>query len=125
MMDGEANALDRRAKASGLGRKQCRSYRLRAKERHSGADATPDSILPSKKKDSGSARQGETANTETCDYPNRLNLTPLTAIVSGAFEKFCDFRKKSLSPRALRAQVRLARRPGGGRLRHEPPEGAT
>ena len=40
------------------------------------------------KKDSGSARQGETANTATCDYPNRLNLTHLTARVPESFEIF-------------------------------------
>ncbi|PYK46625.1 MAG: hypothetical protein DME46_01405 [Verrucomicrobia bacterium] len=46
------------------------------------------------KKDSGSARQGETANTATCDYPNRLNLTPLTAGFSGPFEISRVFTKK-------------------------------
>ena len=46
------------------------------------------------KKDSGSARQGETANTETCNYPNRLNLSPLTAAISGAFEKILPFLAK-------------------------------
>jgi len=46
------------------------------------------------KKDSGSARQGETANTATCDYPNRLNLTSLTAGFSASFEISRVFAKK-------------------------------
>jgi hypothetical protein len=50
----------------------------------------------SPKKDSGSARQGETANTATCDYPNRLNLTPLTAGFSGR-SKFLGFCEKILA----------------------------
>jgi hypothetical protein len=46
------------------------------------------------KKDSGSARQGETANTTTCDYPNRLNLTHLTAGLPKPFENSRLFAKK-------------------------------
>src|SRR5216684_4545124 len=43
--------------------------------------ATPQfRALSAQKKDSGSARQGETANTKTCNRPNRLNLLVLTAL---------------------------------------------
>src|SRR5260370_23809928 len=42
--------------------------------------ATPQfRALSAQKKDSGSARQGETANTKTCNRPNRLNLLNWTA----------------------------------------------
>jgi hypothetical protein len=75
--------------------------------------ATADSILQSKK-DSGSARQGETANTETCHYPNRLNLSPLTAARPGAFEKFCDFRKNFRALTPSKRKLDLAAGPVAG-----------
>jgi hypothetical protein len=46
------------------------------------------SFAAQEKKDSGSARQGETANTETCVYPNRLNLTLSTCSTFGPFKIF-------------------------------------
>src|SRR5438105_7559216 len=46
-----------------------------------GRAATPQfrGGVSEQKKDSGSARQGETANTKTCNRPNRLNLLIWTA----------------------------------------------
>src|SRR5438270_1852353 len=88
----------RRPEAGRLGREGRRSYRDEGLRNVTAPVAQRLIQSFPAKKDSGSARQGETANTETCDYPNRLNLTPLTATISGAFEKFCDFRKKSLAP---------------------------
>ncbi|PYK60070.1 MAG: hypothetical protein DME43_06725 [Verrucomicrobia bacterium] len=66
-------------------------YQTRLKTRRNGGFRI--SRIP-QKKDSGSARQGETANTETCNYPNRLNLTHLTAAFSGPFEISRVFAKK-------------------------------
>jgi hypothetical protein len=49
------------------------------------------------KKDSGSARQGETANTETCNYPNRLNLTQFDKQFRGSVRKIVAFIENNFS----------------------------